>query len=69
MVYIFSNKNTKLGQPRRVIQMLVYFMAIWSILRLFSIFYGYMVHYVEIWCTFRRFVTYVVSRKIWKPRL
>jgi hypothetical protein len=37
---------------------LVYFTAIWSILRPFGIFYGYLVHFLM----FR----YVVPRKIWQ---
>jgi hypothetical protein len=41
----FQNKNTKLGKLWRVLRwkMLVYFMAIWSILWPSGIFYGFLV--------------------------
>jgi hypothetical protein len=42
----FETKNPYLGKFWRVLQwkMLVYFMAIWSILRPYGIFYGHLVH-------------------------
>jgi hypothetical protein len=49
MVY-FQTKNSTLGKFWRVLQwtMLVYFMAIWSILRSFGIFYGHLIYFVAI---------------------
>jgi hypothetical protein len=43
MLY-FKTKNPHLGKFWRVLQwkMLVYYMAIWSIIRLFSLFYGHL---------------------------
>jgi hypothetical protein len=45
---------------------LVYFTAIWSILRPFGLFYGHLVYFTAIWyilCSF----WYVAQRKIWQP--
>jgi hypothetical protein len=43
----FQTKNTNLGKFWRVLQckILVYFMAIWYILRLFGVFYGHLVFF------------------------
>jgi hypothetical protein len=53
----FQTKNPNLGKFWRGLQwkILVYFMAIWSILRPFDIFYGHLVHFVVIWYIFARF--------------
>jgi hypothetical protein len=40
-------------------KMLIYFTAVWTILRAFGIFYEHLVHFVFIW--------YHVPRKIWQP--
>jgi glycyl-tRNA synthetase alpha subunit len=63
MVY-FQNKNPNLGKFGRVLQwkILVYFMAIWCILRQFGMFYGHSVHMV-IWYTFPRFGMYVAQKE------
>jgi hypothetical protein len=55
MLY-FQTKNTKLGKSLRVLQwkMLEYFMAIGSNVRIFGIFYGHLVYFVEIWVYFPR---------------
>jgi hypothetical protein len=61
----FQTKNPILGKFWRVLQwrMLVYFMAIWYILWLFGIFYGYLVYFMAIWYIlwlFRIFYGYLV---------
>jgi hypothetical protein len=50
MVY-FQTKNPELGKFWRDFdwKMLIYFMAIWNILRTFEIFYDHLVHVVFIW--------------------
>jgi hypothetical protein len=50
----FQNKNTNLGKILRVLQwkMLVYFMAILSISRPFSIFCGNLVYFMVLWNIF-----------------
>jgi hypothetical protein len=60
MVY-FQTKNTNLGKFWRIWQwkMSVNFVAIWSILWPFVIFYGYLVWFFSFW--------YVAPRKIWQP--
>jgi hypothetical protein len=81
MVY-FQTQNSNLGKFWRSLQrkMLVYFTAIWYILRTFGIFYGHLVYFTDIWyiiwpfgipiCwligTFFPF-WYVVPWKIWQP--
>jgi hypothetical protein len=65
----FQTQNRNLGKFWRNLQwkMLVYFMAIWSIIRTFGIpilwlfgrFYGSLLNFFPFW--------YVVSRKIWQP--
>jgi hypothetical protein len=66
MVY-FQTQNTNLGKFWRVLQwkLLVYFMAIWSILWPFGLFYGhfglfcgYLVYFSPFW--------YVAPRKSWQ---
>jgi hypothetical protein len=56
----FQTKN--LGKLWRALQwkILVYFMAIWSILRQFGLFYGNLVYFVAIWYILRLF-GYVVN--------
>jgi hypothetical protein len=53
----FQTKNTYLGKFWRVLQwkLLVYFMAIWSILRPFGIFCGYLVYFMVICYIFPRY--------------
>jgi hypothetical protein len=66
---IFSNQKSKFGYIwESVLQwkMLVNFMAIWSIVLLFGIFYGHFVYFVVILAYFYAF-WYVVPRKIWQP--
>jgi hypothetical protein len=64
MVY-FQTKNPNLGKFWRALhwKRLVYFMAIWNILRTFGIFYDHLVLFV--------FIRYISSgfgpRKIWQP--
>jgi hypothetical protein len=59
----FQTKNPDLGKFWRVLQwkMLVYYTAIWFILRLhvFGIFYGYLVYFFSFW--------HDAPRKIWQP--
>jgi hypothetical protein len=64
----FRTKKTYLGKFWKVLQwkILVFFMALLSILRPIVIFYGHLVHFVDIWYVFPRF-WYVVPRKIWQP--
>jgi hypothetical protein len=45
---------------------MVYFMAIWSILWPFGLFYGHLVYFVVIWYVFFLF-WYFMPRKIWQP--
>jgi hypothetical protein len=56
MVYIFLNQNPNLGKFWRVLQwkILVYFMAIRSILRPIGILYGHLVHFEFLWYIFHR---------------
>jgi hypothetical protein len=62
---IFQTKNTSLGKFCRVLQweMVVYFMAVWSILPPFGISGGHWVHLVY----FSPFWYYVTTTKIWQP--
>jgi hypothetical protein len=64
----FQTKNPNLGKFWRVLlcKILVYFMTIWSSLRPLEIFYGNLVHFVEIGYIFPRF-WYFGPRKIWQP--
>jgi hypothetical protein len=50
----FQTKNTNLGKFWRVLQwkMLLYFMAIWSILPQFGIFCGHLVYFMVSWYIF-----------------
>jgi hypothetical protein len=69
MVY-FQTKNPNLGKFWKVLQwkMMVFFMAILSILRPNDIFYGHLVHFVVIWYIFH--LWYICStEKIWHPSL
>jgi hypothetical protein len=60
-IHIFKTKNPNFGKFWRVLQwnMLVYFTAIWSILRPFGQFYGHLVYYMAIfvvlWYNFSHF--------------
>jgi hypothetical protein len=65
----FQTKIPNLGKFWRVLQwkMLVYFVAIRSILRSFCIFSGHLLLFVVIWYIFPRFGTYLAPRKIWHP--
>jgi hypothetical protein len=47
----FQTKNPNLGKFRRDLDWkdLIYFMAIWNILRIFGIFYAHLVQFVFIW--------------------
>jgi hypothetical protein len=56
MVYI-QNKNPTLGKFWRALdwKMLIYFMAISTILRTLGIFYDHLVHFVFIWYNFSGF--------------
>jgi hypothetical protein len=53
----FQTKNPDLGKFWRVLQwkMLLYFMGIWPILRLFGTFSGHLVYFMAIWYIFPRF--------------
>jgi hypothetical protein len=53
----FKTKNPNLGKFWRVLQwkMLVYLLAIWSILRPFGIFCDHLVHFAFIWYIFSAF--------------
>jgi hypothetical protein len=57
----FQTKNPYLGKFWRALQYkrLLYFMAIWSVLRLFGIFYGCSINFFLFW--------YVASRKSGNP--
>jgi hypothetical protein len=59
--HILKTKNPYFGKFWRVLQwkMLVYFMAIWSILRPFGIFYVVTWYFFPFW--------YVLPIKIWQP--
>jgi hypothetical protein len=52
-----QTKNPNLGKFWGVLQkkILVYFMTIWSILRLLEIFYGHLVYFIVIWYISSRF--------------
>jgi hypothetical protein len=52
-----QTKNPNLGKIWSDLdgKMLLYFMAIWNILRTFGIFYNYLVHFVFIWYIFSGF--------------
>jgi hypothetical protein len=66
----FQTKNPNLGKFWKVLQweMMVFFMAILSILQSNGIFYGHLVHFVVIWYILPVF-WYAVPRKIWQPRV
>jgi hypothetical protein len=53
----FQTKNPNLGKFWRDLgwKILIYFMAIWNILRTFGIYYDHLVHFVFIWHIFSRF--------------
>jgi hypothetical protein len=53
----FRTKNPNLGRIFRASdwKMLIYFMALWNILRIFGIFYDHSVHFVFIWYIFSSF--------------
>jgi hypothetical protein len=53
----FQTKNPYLGKMFRALdwKMLIYFMAIWSILWIFGIFYDHLVQFVFIWYIFSSF--------------
>jgi hypothetical protein len=53
----FQTKNTNSGKFWKALQwkMLVYFMAIWSLLRKFGVFRGHLVYFMVIWYIFHRF--------------
>jgi hypothetical protein len=70
----FRTKNPNLGKFWMDLQwkMLVYFIAIWSILRLFVLFYGCLVYFVAIWYIFLLFgifsrLVYCVKKKSGNP--
>jgi hypothetical protein len=51
----FQTKNPNLGKflgPKVDGKMLIYFMAIWNILRTFGKFYDHLVHFLLIWYIF-----------------
>jgi hypothetical protein len=50
----FQTKNPDLGTFLRVLQleMLVYYLAVWSILRLFGMFLGHLVYFMIFWYIF-----------------
>jgi hypothetical protein len=52
----FQTKNPNLGKFWRVLQwkMFVYYLSVWSILRLFGIFCGPLVYFMAIWYIFSR---------------
>jgi hypothetical protein len=52
--FVFQTKNPNLGKYGRALQwkLLVYFMATWSILRSFGIFWGHLVYSMVIWYIF-----------------
>jgi hypothetical protein len=80
MVY-FQTKNPNLGKLWRVLKwnMSVYYVAIWSILWSFGVFYRHLVYFMVIWYMLWTFLTfyghlvyfspfwYVVPGKIWQP--
>jgi hypothetical protein len=63
----FQTKNPNLGTILRALdgKTLIYFRAIWNILRIFGIFYAHLVHFVFMWYIFRFW--YHVPRKVWQP--
>jgi hypothetical protein len=60
----FQTKNPNLGKFCRALdgKMLLYFMAIWHILRTFVIIYDHFEHFVLIW-----YIFYHAQRNIWQP--
>jgi hypothetical protein len=68
MVY-FQTKNPNLAKFWRALErkMMVYFMPIWNILRLFGILFCRFSNFVVILNHFPRFGIPIVSRKIWQP--
>jgi hypothetical protein len=66
MLY-FQTKNIHLSKFWRALEwkMLVYFMAVWNILRPLGIFY---ISFVTLWY-FGTSFWYIVSREIWQPCL
>jgi hypothetical protein len=68
MVY-FPTKNPTLGKNCRIFQWneLIYFVAIGSMLQIFGIFSGNLMHFMVNWYIFKFW--YTVSRKIWQPWL
>jgi hypothetical protein len=76
-----QTKNTNFGTFWRALvwKMLVYFRAIWNILRPFGIFYDHLVNFMALWYILRLFgkfflpfgiflpFWYVATRKIWQP--
>jgi hypothetical protein len=65
---LFLNRNPHLDKFLRALdwKMLIYFMAIWNILRPFGKFYEHMALFELIWYNFFR-LWYHVPRKIWQP--
>jgi hypothetical protein len=61
----FQTENTNLGKFW-MMEMLLFFMAILSILRQTGIFYAHLVRFVLIWCIFHRFGM-LYREKIWQP--
>jgi hypothetical protein len=68
---IFLNQNTILGKFWRVLQwkVLVYFTAIWSILRLFGIFCGHLEYFMVMYLLYFPPFWYVLQSEIWQPCL
>jgi hypothetical protein len=66
MVY-FQTQNPTLGKLWRALDLkkFIYFMAIWTILQTFGIFYDHSVHFVFIWYIFP--VWDHVTGKTWQP--
>jgi hypothetical protein len=54
---LFSNQKYHFGKFWRVLhwKLLVYFIAIWSILRQCGIFCAHLIHFIVIWYIFSRF--------------
>jgi hypothetical protein len=67
MVY-YQTKNPNLTNFWRALdwKLLLYFMAIWNILRTFGIFYDHFVHFVFIWYIFPVLVS-CTKKKNWQP--
>jgi hypothetical protein len=53
----FLTKNPILGKIFRALDwtMLIYFMSVWNVLRIYEIFYDHLAHFVFIWCIFSGF--------------